>query len=85
MVTRKDSLEYVTAMKAVFVEYQLSALLRVVDNEIIGASYSVEKSESGEFVLNESVTISFKSGFTRNVNVTADSYKALVNDVLRAL
>ena len=63
--------------KAVFVEYYLSPLLRAADLSITDAKYNFYPETNEEIV-----TVTYKNNFTRNVYVTADSFRAIITDVM---
>ena len=81
-VTREDTIDYYCSLKAVFVSGVLKNLAKGINPDIDRIEYEFEKSSEGSNIINEAVIIAFKSGSTRKVNVTADSYKQMTLDVL---
>lgn len=69
-----------SARKAKFVAEYLSPLLRAAGLNINNAEYR-KYPDSNE----EIVTVKYESGFARDICVTADSFVAIVADVLEAL
>lgn len=65
--------------KADFSE-SLTATLRGINEDVSAIKYSV-----GVKSHNEIVTIEYRNGYTKLVNVTGDSLKALAIDVIEAL
>lgn len=66
--------------KTEFVKKHLSPLLQAADLRIHNAKYRVHP-ESHE----EIVSVVYESGFVRDVCVTADSLRAIVDDVMAAV
>lgn len=66
--------------KTAFVHGYLSPLLRALGLRIDNAKYRMHPVSREEII-----TITYLSGYTRDVCVTADSFLAIVQDVLRAI
>ncbi|MBR1823283.1 MAG: hypothetical protein IJ779_03500 [Ruminococcus sp.] len=62
-----------------FVRHELRFLVRAIDKDITDISYTV--TDVGE----EEVTVTWHNGYKRRINVTGDSFKAIVWDVLRRI
>lgn len=60
-----------------FVSHELRLLLQRISKDIIDISYTV--TDVGE----EEVTVTWQNGYKRRINVTGDSFKGIVWDVLR--
>lgn len=65
--------------KSSFVYNELWLLIRAIDKNITNISYSVTDAEE------EEVTVTWQNGFKRRINVTGDSLKGIVWDVLRRI
>lgn len=66
--------------KSDFVEFSLEPLIKRIDESVERLEY-----EYSEATLDEYCIISYKNGFRRKVCITADSEKAITNDVLKRL
>lgn len=78
-----DAIEYCCSLKCIFVEHQLSELVKKVNTGVQKLDY--EYRTDGNNVLDEIVIITFKNGHDRRVNVTGDSYKGITEDVLKRI
>jgi len=76
-----DTIDYCCSLKGAFVEYQLAEMIKKVNTDVQELKY--EYRSNGFAVTDETVIITFASGFTRSVNVTCDSYKGIAEDVLK--
>ena len=56
-------------------------MIKKVNTDVQELKY--EYKSDGFAVTDETVIITFASGFTRSVNVTCDSYKGIAEDVLK--
>lgn len=65
--------------KSSFVYNELWLLIRAIDKDITDISYSVTDVEE------EEVTVTWQNGYKRRINVTGDSLKGIVWDVLRRI
>lgn len=64
--------------KFIFVSCALSALMRQIDPNILSLTYIRSETTNGTEVVN----INYSSGYTKSVDVTADSLLAIAKDVL---
>lgn len=71
-----ETVTYCSAMKQIFVENTLAAVLREIDKSIESVEY-----EAAEF--QEYVMIRFSGGGTKRVCITGDSLSAVAKDVLK--
>lgn len=71
---RKDMAE-----KIAFVEGPLDDLLHALDPDVLAANYEV----SGD--RRETVRVIYPNAYVKQVNITGDSLKAIVEDVMAAL
>lgn len=67
------------AEKSSFADVALFALLSVIDDDVVHTEYARIEATG-----KERVTIIYRNGFQRDVNVTGDSLKAMAIDVLEA-
>lgn len=81
MVSRQETAEYVTELKRSFIDTKLTPLLRAIDSSIDDVSYRAEISDGN--IIEEIVTVTFKSGGIRYIDITGDSLKAAVTDIIR--
>lgn len=82
-VTRSETIEYIYSLKRIFVENQLTELMKAVNSDVQDLKY--EYQTDGNVVYDEIVIIHFRSGGTHKVNVSGDSYKAITADVLKKI
>lgn len=66
--------------KSDFVEFSLEPLIKRIDESVERLEY-----EYSEETLDEYCVISYKNGFRRKVNISGDSEKSIVFDVLKML
>ena len=81
MISRQDSAEYIIGMKRAFIEQKLTPLLKAIDNDLERVSYETDIHDGN--IVDETVTVSFKSGGKRRIDITGDSLKAAVVDIIR--
>ena len=62
-----------------FVCHELRLLIQKIDSDITDVSYFAD--EFGE----ETAVITWRNGYKRKINITADSFKGIVWDVLRRI
>ncbi len=74
-----ENTAYCSAMKQIFVENPLAAVLREIDENVESVSYYCANEPSFE----EYVIIDFAGGGIKRVCITADSLTAVVRDVLK--
>ena len=60
-----------------FVGSELKALVRKIDKNVVDLTYMCSETTGTEIV-----NINYSSGYTKSVNVTADSLLAIARDVL---
>lgn len=65
--------------KSVFVRHFLFPLVHAIDTDIVDVSYLDPDDNNGV----ETVEVTWKNGFKREINVTADSKGAIARDVLK--
>lgn len=66
--------------KSDFIEFSLQPFIKRLDDGVESLSYEYNKDTRDEFCI-----IQYKNGYKRNVCITADSERAITNDVLKAL
>ncbi len=69
-----------TTDKSDFVEYSLQPFIKRLDDSVNSISYSFDEKTKEEYC-----TIRYKNGYERKVCITADSERAITNDVLKNL
>ena len=74
-VTRRESAEYLAAIKKSFVETKLFPLLKDCMPDCERVEYDLVA--NNDLVLKETVTVYFHGGSTRYIDVTADSLSAI--------
>lgn len=70
--------------KARFTSELLQPLVKATDPAIESVVYTAQQSEAGPWII-ELVTIHYRNGYSRPVDVGADSFLAMARDVLRVL
>lgn len=81
MVTRQDAIEYEKTLKSAFMKNQLAPLLRTISPDVKTVAY-VSPYITGCAIYDEAVVIDFGDS-EKCVNVSGDSYIAIVKDVLK--
>lgn len=66
--------------KSDFIEFSLQPFIQRLDDSVESLSYEYDNGTAEEYCV-----ITYKNGYKRRVCITADSEKAITNDVLKAL
>ena len=66
--------------KSDFIEFSLQPFIKRLEDGVESLSYEYNKDTRDEFCI-----IQYKNGYKRKVCITADSERAITNDVLKAL
>lgn len=66
--------------KSDFIEFSLQPFIKRLDDSVESLSYEYDDGTAEEFCI-----IRYKNNYTRRVCITADSEKAITNDVLKVL
>ncbi len=82
MVTEQNALDYMLEVKNAFVENHLAPMLRTVVGKIKSVEYAAVVSADGLNTTMETVTVEFKNGGVKRVNVTGNSCLQIAKDVL---
>lgn len=82
MVTERNALEYAVTLKKAFVEKHLAPMLRAAVGKIKSVEYTAMISADGMYTEAETVTISFKDGGTKEVNVGREDCLHIAKEVL---
>lgn len=69
-----------SADKSDFIEFPLQEFIKRLEDSVETLSYEYDSDTSEEYCI-----IRYKNGFMRKVCITADSEKAITNDVLKVL
>lgn len=83
--TPKDAVKLMICIKNAFVRDKLAPIIKAIDSAAKSVEYKAECDRSGNYVVNETVTVSFLGGGTRVINVTGDSCSGIVKDVINKL
>lgn len=83
MVTEQNALDYMLEVKNAFVENHLAPMLMDIFPDIKEVSYEAAKTKDGLYVEAETVTVEFKNGGAKRVNVSGDCCLQIAKDVLR--
>lgn len=82
MVTERNALEYEVTLKKAFVEKRIEPMLREAVGKIKSVEYNAVISADGSYTEWEIITVNFKNGGSRNINVSGDSCLQMAKDVL---
>lgn len=63
-----------------FIEFSLQSFIQRLDDGVESLSYEYDEGTAEEYC-----NITYKNGYKRRVCITADSEKAITNDVLKVL
>lgn len=66
--------------KSDFIEFSLQPFIKRLDDSVESVTYEYDDSTAEEYCV-----IQYKNKYTRRVCITADSEKAITNDVLKML
>lgn len=66
--------------KSDFIEFSLQPFIQRLEDSVESLSYEYDKGTAEEYCI-----ITYKNGYKRRVCITADSEKAITNDVLKML
>ena len=82
-MTRKDMILYTADIKNGFIHNKLFPLLKDLDHSVDSIEYNISLSDTGECIINEEIVIRCKDGNILRKNITGDSLKAVIIDVLK--